>query len=132
MTQTIEKTVEIAGVELELWTEYEATWTDFGIGPYEFWGATGCHTDYGWEIESVGDLEHADVHEAVVSELERNQFPKQNRRRWLKAVRRGVRQVERELATMSAEDVFSDDDIIEHANEHAPEPDYSEPEDYRE
>lgn len=25
-----------------------AQWTDFGIGPYEFWGAKGVHHEWAW------------------------------------------------------------------------------------
>jgi hypothetical protein len=32
---------------------------DFGIGPYEFWGAKGTHTDYAW----ASDCCEAEVHE---------------------------------------------------------------------
>lgn len=132
MTDIIEKTVEIAGFEIELSAEYEATWADFGIGAYEYWGATGVHHDYGWEIESLGDIEHKDIRSAVVRELKRLGYSKQNRRHWLKTVRRAVRQIKRELSTMSAEDVFSYDDLIEHANDHHSDGGQYEPEDDRE
>lgn len=37
--------------------ECEAIKVDYGIGHYEFWGATGCHENWQWVSECCeGDL----------------------------------------------------------------------------
>lgn len=35
----------------EVDVEVSASYGDNGIGPYEYWGFIGRHTDVGWEIE---------------------------------------------------------------------------------
>lgn len=46
---TIETTVELAGIELDVSIEIEGWYSDHGIGSYEYWGAPGVDHDWGWD-----------------------------------------------------------------------------------
>lgn len=122
MTGTLFKTIEIAGIECDVAAEFEASLVDNGIGAYEYWGAKGFHHDWQWEVDDVHSLGFdGDVRERVIEHLRCIGFSSNNHRRWLKAVRRLVRRLEQALANMEPrDDIWSDDEICEHAADEAP------------
>ena len=112
MTFSYETTVELANIEVNVEIEFSADYVDNGIGAYEFWGAHGVHHDYGWEVEEVrGMCASEDIRDAVKRALTPDMFS--SRKRYLKAIRRSVRQVTKALASAEPSEYISDDVMIE-------------------
>ena len=44
---------QVEGQETEVGFYVTFTVEDFGIGPYEFWGASGNQVLYGWEVGNI-------------------------------------------------------------------------------
>ena len=116
MTSEI-KTIELAGVELDVQAEFEATVQDFGIGSYEHFGFRGTQHAYGWEIESVDIVPVNSVLDSVNEHLAFIGYPTRNHRRFIKARRRLVKQVERALKRLDSESVYTNDELVEAAGE---------------
>jgi len=88
---TIETTLEVAGIELDVDLEIEGNYTDHGIGSYEYWGARGTHHDWVWtDIE----LDHVSYDPGDIALALRERWPKSCRKKFRKAVRRLRRRVE--------------------------------------
>lgn len=108
---TIQTTLEIAGIELDVELEIEGRYVDHGIGSYEYWGARGTHQDWGWDdIE----LDYVSYDPGDVALALRQRHPKLSRKRFRKALRR-LRQRVQTLIDGVAEDwvAENDDECIE-------------------
>ena len=109
---TYETTIELAGVEISVEIEFEASYVDNGIGAYEFWGAKGVHHEWTWEINQVTGMSAIeDVRDVVRNYIVPANYA--SRKKYLKAFRRKVKQVERALASADASDFADDDAMIE-------------------
>ena len=120
---TIETTLEVAGIELDVELAIEGDYADQGIGAYEYWGARGTHHDWGWtdvELERVS-YEPGDIPFAL-----RQWQPHLSRKQFRKAVRRLRQRVETLIGGV-AESWFeqNEDECIE-ALTAQNEPDYDE------
>jgi hypothetical protein len=88
---TIETTLEVAGIELDVELEIEGNYADHGIGSYEYWGARGTHHEWGWtDVE----LEHLSYDPGDIPFALRQWQPHLSRKQFRKAVRRLRRRVE--------------------------------------
>lgn len=88
---TIETTLEVAGIELDVELEVEGDYADYGIGSYEFWGARGTHHEWGWDDIELGYVfyDPSDIPLAL-----RRHRPQLSRKKFRKALRRLRRRVE--------------------------------------
>ena len=82
---TIETTLEVAGIELDVELEIEGNYADHGIGGYEFWGSRGTHHDWSW---SDVELEHITYDPGDVPFAVRRRQPRLSRKKFRKTVRR--------------------------------------------
>lgn len=88
---TIETTLEVAGIELDVELEIEGNYADHGIGSYEYWGARGTHHDWGWDDIQ---LEYVSYDPGNIPLALRHQQPQLSRKKFRKALRRLRRRVE--------------------------------------
>ena len=120
---TIQTTLEVAGIELDVELEIEGDYADHGIGAYEYWGARGTHHEWGWtDVE----LEHVSHDPGDIPFALRQWQPHLSRKQFRKAVRRLRQRVETLIGGV-AESWFeqNEDECIE-ALTAQNEPDYDE------
>lgn len=120
---TIQITLEVAGIELDVELEIEGYCADHGIGSYEYWGARGVHHDWGWDdIES----EHVSYDPGDIPLALRQRQPELSRKKFRKAVRRLRRRVEWLIESVAANWVAENEDKCIEALTAQNEPDYDE------
>ena len=120
---TIETTLEVAGIELDVELEVEGNYADHGIGSYEYWGARGTHHDWGWdEIE----LAHVFYDPGDIQIALRHRRPQLNRKKFRKAVRQLRRRVEMRIEGIAENWVAENEDDCIEALTAQNEPDYDE------
>ena len=121
MTSTISGTAELAGIEFDIIGEFNASWVDNGIGPYECHGVRGVHHDWGWEIEGVDSvIIDNDVRAVVIEHLRMLGVSSNNHTRWIRTVRRWMARVERELAALDPDSIWENDELCEAAGDYEP------------
>jgi hypothetical protein len=88
---TIETTLEISGIELDVSIEIEGCYSDHGIGSYEYWGARNVHHDWGWDDIALASVSYdpADIAQSL-----RKLHSVGNRKRFRKRLRQVRKQVE--------------------------------------
>ena len=120
---TIETTLEVAGIELDVELEVEGNYADYGIGSYEYWGARGTHHDWGWDDIELADVfyDPGDIQIAL-----RHHRPQLNRKKFRKAVRRLRRRVEMLIENVAETWVAENEDECIEALTAQNEPDYDE------
>lgn len=120
---TVETTLEVAGIELDVELEVEGDYADHGIGSYEYWGARGTHHDWGWDDIGLGYVSYdpGDIQVAL-----RRQRPKLSRKKFRKAVRRLRRRVEGLIECVAEDWVAENEDECIEALTAQNEPDYDE------
>lgn len=117
--------------EIEVEIEAEIRMVDNGIGPYEYWGARGCHHQYEPECEEWEWF--ADVKADVDSQfsnflrsINKLNLSRKRRRKWKRII---VRRIEEQMQDLV--DGFMEDTGITKAQENYDgEPDYDCHEDY--
>lgn len=115
MKSTLSKTIEIGGIEIQASVEYVANVVDNGIGAYEFWGDRCVDVRMEWEVDRIFNFQLDDsIPLTVKTYLRPRQF--HTRKKYLKACRRMVRQVEKAFKRADAEEFFSDEEIIADAS----------------
>ncbi len=120
---TIETTLDVAGIELDVQLEIEGSYADHGIGSYEYWGARGTHHDWGW---SDVELEHVSFDPDDIPLALRQQQPQSSRKKFRKAVRRLRRRVEVLIDSVAEDWVAENQDECIEALAAQNEPDYGE------
>lgn len=120
---TIETTLEVAGIGLEVELEVEGSYADHGIGSYEYWGARGTHHDWGWDDIELGYVSYdpGDISLAL-----RQRQPKLSRKKFRKAVCRLRQRVERLIESVAENWVVENEDECIEALTAQNEPDYEE------
>jgi uncharacterized protein YnzC (UPF0291/DUF896 family) len=119
-------TITVAGVEIAVAARVVASYVDNGIGAYEYGSQRCVDHDYAWEIDDVYDLAADEsIRDACARDLEFAEFPKVNRRRYLKALRRKVRAVTNGIATLDPldpTDAFDDEKLVDEAEKQSDKP----------
>lgn len=120
---TIETTLEVAGIELDVELEIEGNYADYGIGGYEYWGSRGTHHDWGWSDAELSNVSYdsGDIPFAV-----RRARPQLSRKRLCKTVRRLRRLVETLVEEVAENWVAQSEDECIEALTAQNEPDYDE------
>lgn len=120
---TIETTLEVAGIELDVELEIEGDYADHGIGAYEYWGSRGTHHDWGWSDVELSNVSHdpGDIRFAV-----RRARPQLSRKKFRKAVRRMRRLVETLIEGVAENWVAQNEDECIEALTAQNEPDFDE------
>lgn len=120
---TIDTTLEVVGIELDVELEIEGSYADHGIGNYEYWGARGTHQNWGWtDIE----LEHVSYDPGDIPLALRQRRPQVSRKTFRKAVRRLRRRVELLVEGVAENWVAENEDECIEALTVQNEPDYDE------
>ena len=120
---TIETTLEVAGIELDVELEIEGAYADHGIGSYEYWGARGTHHDWGW---SDVELQNVSYDPDDISLALRRHRPNLSRKKFRKAVRQRRRRVETLIDDVAENWVAENEDECIEALTAQNEPDYDE------
>jgi hypothetical protein len=120
---TIETTLEVAGIELDVELEIEGNYADHGIGSYEYWGARGTHHDWGWD--DIG-LAYVSYDSDYIQLALRRREPQLSRKKFRKAVRRLRRRVEMLIEGLAENWVAENEDECVEALTAQNEPDYDE------
>jgi hypothetical protein len=120
---TIETTLEVAGIELDVELEIEGDYADHGIGAYEYWGSRGTHHDWGWSDVELSNVSYdpGDIPIAV-----RRARPQLSRKQFRKAVRRMRRLVETLIEDVAESWIAQNEDECIEALTAENEPDYDE------
>lgn len=120
---TIETTLEVAGIELDVELEIEGNYADHGIGSYEYWGARGTHHDWGWDDIQ---FEYVSYDSGDILFALRQQRPQLSRKKFRKALRRLRRRVETLIEGVAEDWVAENQDECIEALTGQNEPDYDE------
>jgi len=120
INETIDKTINVLGVDVEITASYAGEYGDHGNGSYEFWGAVGCHTAIGWSCVADDTCTVHELTATVRQYLIEDGFNRINRKRYLKAVRRLVRKITKKIHGMTGEDFLTDDEMWKDAEKHTP------------
>ena len=120
---TIETTLEVAGIELDVELEIEGDYADHGIGAYEYWGSRGTHHDWGWSDVELSNVfyDPGDIPFAV-----RRARPQLSRKKFRKAVRRMRGLVETLIEDVAKSWIAQNEDECIEALTAENEPDYDE------
>lgn len=120
---TIETTLEVGGIELDVELEIEGDYADHGIGAYEYWGSRGTHHDWGWSDVEWSNVSYdpGDIPFAV-----RRARSQLSRKKFRKAVRRMRRLVETLIEDVAENWVAQNQDECIEALTAQNEPDYDE------
>lgn len=122
-TATLEITLEVARIELEVELEVEGDYADHGIGAYEYWGARGVHHDWGWDdIE----LEYVSYDPGDIALALRQRRPNLSRKKFRKNLRRLRQRVESLIESVAENWVAENQDECIEALTAQNEPDYDE------
>jgi hypothetical protein len=117
---TVDKTITLAGVEIEASLTFSAACVDNGAGDYEHFGYRGTDRAYCYEPDGGVELFLAEsVNSACRATLDGLAFPKSPRRRYLRALRLMVKQVNTALAKIDPADLLTAsefDRAVDYAN----------------
>ena len=120
MTRELNKTIELAGVELDVVLDFDANYVDNGFD-HEF----GTEHRWEWEADGVTDIMlDGDLFDAVRRHYDWSSvWLKGNHKRLRKAIKRTVAQIRRAWMTMDLNELANNNELVEACGD-APERDY--------